>query len=221
MGYASTNVEAYSNGNDTYVSKESSYLYGIYMGIKWQCVEYSRRWLFIRKGCVFKSIPGAADIWTQVDSAQRVVDKKCFPFKKYANGSSSPPINESLLIYSRSGADMPHGHVAVIIDVLPNSIRVAEENFDFFYWSGNYSREIPYDFINGNYYIRDNYTILGWMLLDDKYNQIQPLDQSTINTIIQLNGSSPDFICHNNAIHHYLSTSSLFIFHLLLCLIFH
>ncbi|CAF4243962.1 unnamed protein product, partial [Adineta steineri] len=63
MGYASTNVEAYSNGNDTYTSKENSYLYGIYMGIKWQCVEYSRRWLFIRKGCVFKSIEGAADMW--------------------------------------------------------------------------------------------------------------------------------------------------------------
>ncbi|CAF4316958.1 unnamed protein product [Adineta steineri] len=116
---------------------------------------------------------------------------------------------------------MPHGHVAVIIDVLPNSIRVAEENWDFFYWSRNYSREIPYDFINGNYYIRDNYTILGWILLDDKYNQTQPLDQSTINTIIQLNGSSPDFICRNNAIHHYFSTSYFFIFHLLLCLLFH
>ncbi|CAF1298212.1 unnamed protein product [Rotaria sordida] len=43
VGIASTNVSAYSNENDTIISNESNYLYGIYMGMKWRSVEYARR----------------------------------------------------------------------------------------------------------------------------------------------------------------------------------
>src|ERR1700722_6168524 len=74
VGIASTNVPAYSNGNDSFISNESNYLYGVYMGMKWQCVEYARRWLFIRKGCVFDSVDAANDMWTQLINVQRVVD---------------------------------------------------------------------------------------------------------------------------------------------------
>jgi glutathionylspermidine amidase/synthetase len=210
-GYASTDVAAYSNGNDSYISDDSNYLYGVYMGIKWQCVEYARRWLFIRKGCVFDSVVGAADIWTQISQVQRVVDKQCFSLKKYPNGSPNPPLNESLLIYNRSGTDFPFGHVAVIVAVLPGFIRVAEQNYYPYYWSGNYSRQIPYELINGSYYIEDYGSILGWMKIDDN-NQTKPLDQTTINNIIKLNGSSPDFICSNNDIHHHFSIYYYFFF---------
>jgi len=174
------------------------------MGIKWQCVEYARRWLFMRKGCVFGSIDGAADIWTQISNVQRVVDKQCFPLKQYPNGSPNPPINESLLIYKRSEPSMPFGHVAVIVDVLPGFIRVAEENYDAYYWSGNYSRQIPYVLINGSYYIQDDYSIFGWMSVSDN-NQTKELDQITIDAIIKLNGSSPDFVCGENSIYRCLS----------------
>jgi glutathionylspermidine amidase/synthetase len=117
----------------------------------WQCVEYARRWLFIRKCCVFDSVVGAADIWTQIETVQRVVDGKCFNLTKYPNGSPSPPINESLLIYNRSSDDLPFGHVAVIVDVLPGFIHVAEQNYYPYYWWGNYSRQIEYVLINGTH----------------------------------------------------------------------
>jgi glutathionylspermidine amidase/synthetase len=160
------------------------------MGMKWQCVEYARRWLFIRKGCVFKSIVGAADMWTELNNVRRVIDGKNFPLEKIPNGSPSVPKNESLLIYARSGIDMPYGHVAVIVDVLPGFIRIAEENYEFYYWSANYSREIKYKFINGSYWIEDEYPILGWMSIGANDDQTKPLDQSTIDAIIKLNQSS-------------------------------
>ena len=196
-GYASSNVPAYSNGNDTYISDDYNYLYGVYMGIKYQCVEYARRWLFIRTGCVFGSIDGAADMWTELTHVQRVVDGQCFALRKYPNGSPTPPRNESILIYQRAGTDMPYGHVAIIVDVLPGFIRVAEENYDAYYWSGNYSRQIPYAMKNGSYYIDDSYPIAGWMSMDDS-KRTAPLDQNTINAIIKLNQSSPDFLCPAN-----------------------
>jgi glutathionylspermidine amidase/synthetase len=69
-----------------------SIFFVIFTGMTWQCVEYARRWLFIRKGCVFDTVVGAADMWTQLNNVQRVVDRKCFNLKKYPNGSPSPPI---------------------------------------------------------------------------------------------------------------------------------
>jgi hypothetical protein len=111
---------------------------------------------------------------------------------------------------------MPFGHVAIIVDVLPGFIRVAEENYDPYYWSGNYSRQIPYELINGSYYIEDYGSILGWMKIDDN-NQTKSLDQTTINNIIKLNGSFPDFICSNNNIHHHLSIYYYFFFVFLIC----
>lgn len=202
-GYASTNVPAYSNGNDSHTSNEWNFLYGVFTGMKWQCVEYARRWLFIRKGCVFDSIDGAKDIWN-LTIVQRVVDKKCFTLKSHPNGSPYRPQNESLLIYKGSTPDIPFGHVAVIVDVLPDAIRVAEENYNPYYWTGNYAREIPYVFRNGSYFIDDYYSIFGWMTVEDN-NETKPLDQSTIDIIQKLNGTSPDFICQNNARKHYLS----------------
>ncbi|CAF1242093.1 unnamed protein product [Adineta steineri] len=176
VGIASSNVPAYSNGNDSYISYQESYLDGVYMGIKWQCVEYARRWTYIRKSSVFKSIEGANDMWSQLTYVERVADKKRFPLKNHPNGSPNPPINESYLIYPIQ-KDMPYGHVAVIVDVLPNAIRIAEENFYFHYWTRNYAREIPVVFRDGRYFIDDKYSIYGWMEIDDN-KQLQPLDKT-------------------------------------------
>ena len=44
------------------------------------------------------------------------------------------------------------------------------------------------------------------MSIEDN-NETKPLDQTTIEKIIQLNGSSSDFICRNNGIYHRFSIS--------------
>jgi hypothetical protein len=73
----------------------------------------------------------------------QIVDGKCYKFKKDPNGSpSSPPINESLLIYPRSVVSMPFGHVT-------------GQNYYFYYWLSNYSRQIPYVWKNGGYSIEN------------------------------------------------------------------
>ena len=102
IGYASTNVVSYSKGNDSHAPGDSYCLYKVYTGIKWQCVEFACRCIFLRKGCVFHQITEGLDIWSQVDSAQRVVETKCFNFKKFPNGSPSPPKNETFIIFDRS-----------------------------------------------------------------------------------------------------------------------
>jgi hypothetical protein len=44
------------------------------MGLKWQCVEYARRWTFLRKSSTFESVEGANDMWNQLKYIEKVDD---------------------------------------------------------------------------------------------------------------------------------------------------
>jgi glutathionylspermidine synthase len=181
LGTASTNVPAYSNTDDERFSIERHYMHGIYMGIKWQCVEYARRWLLLRKSCTFKNVRHAADIWTEITYVERVSDGEHFPLKAHPNGSPTLPKIDSFLIYSRC-TEQPVGHIAVICEVGPNYIGIAEQNNKFHYWDGEYARQIPMIYKDGLYYIEDEDPIYGWMEIEDDH-QLKPLDESGIQTI--------------------------------------
>lgn len=188
IGVASSNVVAYSNGNDSFISQEDSYLHGIYMGMKWQCVEYARRWTYLRKGAIFSSVDGANQIWDQLKYVEQVTDKQQFPLKQHPNGSPNLPLRNSYLIYPIQ-RDMPYGHVAIIVGVLPNAIRVAEQNFYFHYWNSSYAREIPVVKRNHLFYINDTYEVFGWLEIDDK-NQLKPLTQLTAEKLQSIDNKS-------------------------------
>ena len=121
---------------------------------EWQCVEYARRWLLLRKGCVFKNIRHAADIWSQSTYVERVTDGKQFPLKAHPNGSPTLPIIDSFLNYSRS-TEQPFGHIALICEVGPDYIRIAEQNNEFHYWREGYARQLQIIQRDGLYYTED------------------------------------------------------------------
>ncbi|CAF0904380.1 unnamed protein product [Didymodactylos carnosus] len=183
QGIASTNVPAYSNGDDDFFSVERHYFHGIFMGFKWQCVEFARRWILMRKSCVFKNIDCAADIWNELTTVERVIDGQHFPLTAHPNGSPQKPQIDTLLIYPRS-TEQPFGHISVICEVVPGFVRVAEQNHMFHYWSDNYAREIPLVFKNGGYYIEDEDEICGWIEIEDSH-QLQPLDESKMDAVLQ------------------------------------
>jgi trypanothione synthetase/amidase len=183
QGVASTNVHAYSNGDDDFFSVERHYLHGIFMGFKWQCVEFARRWLLMRKSCIFPPIPCAADMWNDLKYVERVTDGKRFPLKLYPNGSKHKPKHDSLLIYPRN-KELPFGHVAIICDVVPNFIRIAEQNYIYHSWSDNYAREIPVIIEDGCYYIKDEDDICGWIEIDDN-DELIPLDETKLDSILK------------------------------------
>ncbi|CAF1356353.1 unnamed protein product [Rotaria magnacalcarata] len=116
QGVSSTNVVAYSNEYDDFISFEGSYVLGIFTGFKWQCVEFARRWLLLCKGCIFQSIGTAADMWHKLSFVERVTDGQKFHLKKYPNGSPYKPTCDTFLIYSAS-IQAPYGHIAVIYDL--------------------------------------------------------------------------------------------------------
>lgn len=190
QGIASDNVPAYSNESNDFISFDACFIRGIYTGYKWQCVEYVRRWLLLRKSCIFSSISSAARMWTNLKYIERVTDGRQFPLKTHSNGSEVRPIRDALLIYPDADHS-PFGHVAVIVDVRNDCIRIAEQNHRFHSWPGDYSREIPLIERQGRYFIDDPYQkVFGWMEIMNneqlkslnsndsilsKYQQIQPM----------------------------------------------
>ncbi len=70
LGIADGGVCSYSSdyetANDTEYPNRSayrSYYDGIYMGYKWQCVEFARRWLYVNKGYIFNDVSMAYEIF--------------------------------------------------------------------------------------------------------------------------------------------------------------
>lgn len=182
QGIASTNVPAYSNECDSFISFEGYYVYGIFTGFQWQCVEFARRWLLLRKSCIFLNVECAYHMWENLSYIERVTDGKKFPLKMCLNGSPYKPKCDSFLIYPCS-EETPFGHVAVICEVHDNFIRVTEQNYRFHYWSSDYARQIPLIHKNGLYYIEDYYNIYGWLEIENN-DQLKPLDQSNIHQIL-------------------------------------
>ena len=183
QGTASTNVHAYSNGDGDFFSVERHYLHGIFMGFKWQCVEFARRWLLMRKSCIFLPVPCAADMWTELKYVERITDEKQFSLKFHPNGSPNKPKHDALLIYPRN-EELPFGHVAIICDVVDGFIRVADQNYIYYNWPDNYAREVPLIVKDNCYFIEDEDYICGWIEIIDN-DELKPLDETQLHLILK------------------------------------
>ena len=126
-------VVSYKNTNET----DSNHMGGVYTGLKWQCVEYARRWLISQRGILFESVPDASDIWS-LETATRVSGEQV-PFHSATTGI---PHIGSLLIWGKTET-LPHGHVAVVVNVTENEIQLAEQNWTDDVWRSDYARSIP------------------------------------------------------------------------------
>lgn len=70
LGYAPGGVAIYSSDYDTITEAEKeddisfrSYIGNEYMGYKWQCVEFARRFLYLNYGVVFTDVGMAYEIF--------------------------------------------------------------------------------------------------------------------------------------------------------------
>ena len=171
-------VPGRSNGSDHYYSREQHFHNGLYTGAAFQCVEYARRWLQSAKGLNFHNIPFAAFTW-DLQYVERISDSKATSMRGIANGSTTAPVVDSFLIWPRRDDD-PIGHIAVITEVseVHRYVRIAEQNKHNDYWPGDYARQLPLDIIDGQYWIRDDPEVRGWMVINfDVDNQ----DESELN----------------------------------------
>ncbi len=148
-----SNVPAFSNcGNGCsnfddpgviLYKNQTDFYQDVYTGMRWQCVEYSRRYLVINKGVTFDNVESAYQIFDIV-SLTKILTKeeyengngdKQYEFVKYENGNKEAPLPDDLIIFPKRD-DAPHGHVAVInkVDIEDGYIEIAEQNNDNKLW---------------------------------------------------------------------------------------
>ncbi len=161
LGESVSGVKAFSNCNNTCVNPEPNFIDQTFTGIKWQCVEYARRWLLANENVVYGDVDIAADIW-QLDSVTSADKKLQKLFISILNGNAEHGLQRGdLLIYSR--AFYGTGHVAVVLKIDENEQRIylGEQNFDNELWESGYAREIPYIMREGAIWLLDPY-LIGW-----------------------------------------------------------
>ena len=160
VGESFAGIPAYSNCQNSCVNPTPNFVAQVYTGIKWQCVEFARRWLLVKQGVVYGDVDIAADIWN-LDYVYTPDKEKSFPFKGYLNGSSDMPKRGDLLIYASEFYGT--GHVAVVlqIDTDQERILVGEQNYDNNKWRNRYARAIPYVDRDNGIWLLDPY-IVGW-----------------------------------------------------------
>lgn len=140
----------YSNRDDGFFSGESNFVYGVYSGFCFQCVEGARRFLLTSKGSIFGQCDRASEIFdmrvlTNVETGEEFEMRAC------ENGKSTvrPHVGD-LIIYPFHEEATPWGHVGVISYVSPDDtfVGIAEQNQHFHHFEGNgetpgcYGREV-------------------------------------------------------------------------------
>ncbi len=179
LGMAPGNVAVYSSDYDSADETQlpdrrayRNYLDNIYMGYKWQCVEFARRWMYLNKGWIFDDVAMAYDIF-RLRKIHDLRNKRQLPLHGFRNGSRRLPEPGCMLIWEEGGEFARTGHVAIVTEVFPERLRLVEQNVRNYRWpeGQNYSREIPARMSDDQgYWLRCSFTdanILGWVIQTD------------------------------------------------------
>ncbi|MDX5630752.1 MULTISPECIES: bifunctional glutathionylspermidine amidase/synthase [unclassified Brenneria] len=185
LGYAPGGVAIYSSNYKSLDPQNMpgdasfrSYIDNEYMGHKWQCVEFARRFLFLNHGFVFTDVGMAYEIFS-LRFLRQVVNDNILPLQAFANGSQRPPEAGALLIWQKGGEFCQTGHVAVITQLVGNKVRVAEQNVvhQLLPPGQQWTRELKLAVKDGRYTIHDTFddtAILGWMIQTDETEHSLP-----------------------------------------------
>jgi glutathionylspermidine synthase len=141
LGFALGGIAAYScdyNTADKSVhSSRVAYRHqanGLYYGFKFQCVEFSRRWLIHVMGLTYGDIGMAYEIFLLREAIRVQNVSETVPWTNIENGQTERPQVGSLLIWNEGGEFRVTGHVAVVVAVTESYVRVAEQNVDDCSW---------------------------------------------------------------------------------------
>lgn len=160
LGRSPADIAAYSNCNSNCVVFEPNHMVDVYTGIKWQCVEYARRWLLHEFEVVYGDVDIAADIWN-LDQVTSPATGQSFKFDSIVNGSQSKPQRGDLLIYGKEYLGTGHVAVIVAINEEQSTLQLAEQNYLNSRWNLDFAREISYRQEADQFWLLDAY-LIGW-----------------------------------------------------------
>ena len=187
LGMAPGDVPVYSSHYESADDRElpdrhsyRSYVDGIYMGYKWQCVELARRWLYVNFGYIFDEVGMAYEVF-ELTSLRDVRNNTRLPLRSFRNGARRHPEPGCLLVWDEGGEFERTGHVAIVTEVLPDCVRFVEQNVDHGVWppGQRYSREVRAQVMpSGEFWLECSFgdaSILGWVIQTDDTREAEPV----------------------------------------------
>ena len=120
--YSNNDYSNNHNNDNLNNNSNSNYYNGIYTGIKWQCVEFARRYLIVTHGITFSDVTSAFQIpdakFTTLDGKQNIEVRNNLQVG-------------SLIVWPKNYmTNSVDGHVAVVSSITPNGITVVEQNYN-------------------------------------------------------------------------------------------
>jgi len=117
-------VPVYYNGpNYTKDKGESFSPDGYYCGLKWQCVEYVKRFYYVAKHHRMPNVFGNAKDFFDPSVPQGGLNEQR-GLIQYINGGNEKPEPDDILVFT----NVPFGHVAIVTKVTTNFIEVIQQN---------------------------------------------------------------------------------------------
>ena len=151
-------VKVYNNGKVSNVSGRNTTKDGYNLGLKYQCVEFVKRYYYERFGHKMPDSYGHAKDFFNIKYGDGAFNKER-GLKQYTNPSSARPKKEGLLVYGPTPYNR-FGHVAIITKVSDSTVECISQNL-----GQNNGTRRSYTLnrtSNGTYSIDDPY-ILGWL----------------------------------------------------------
>ena len=153
------NVAVYFNGGIGHTEGRNLAPDGYNLGIKYQCVEFVKRYYYEHYNHKMPDVWGHAVSFFDQELAHATLNVKR-GLMQYLNGGDIKPEKGDLVVYGATKLN-PYGHVSIVVEVTDNYITIIQQN------PGPLapSREIYIlTFNNGNYTILHS-RILGWLRL--------------------------------------------------------
>jgi len=154
------NCSNFDDGGIVWYKNETQLARDVFVGIRWQCVEYARRWLIINKKVAFADIDYSYMIFnlTTVEDLTKV--SGTVEFQSFAQPNEEPPKEGDLIIYSLESYP-PTGHVAIAakVNVTAGYVDIAEQNWFNIDWHkpDEYARRVQLLNCDGKYVLANEF----------------------------------------------------------------
>jgi hypothetical protein len=152
-------VAIYYNGGVNTVQGRNLTQDGYNLGLRFQCVEFVKRYYFERHGHRMPDTYGHAKDFFDPNVSDGGMNAKR-AMLQFTNGSIMPPQADDLLVFAPSLLNR-YGHVAIIASVGTNTLQIAQQNPGPF---GSSRETIPLSYHEGRWHIGDG-RVRGWLRL--------------------------------------------------------
>jgi hypothetical protein len=165
-------VAIYYNGGVNTVQGRNLTQDGYNLGLRYQCVEFVKRYYFERYGHRMPDTYGHAKDFFDPRVSDGGMDAKR-GMLQFTNGSAMPPQADDLLVFAPSLLNR-YGHVAIIASVGSDTLQIAQQNPGPF---GRSRESLALAHRDGRWYL-GNDKVQGWLRLPFADGQYPTLDQS-------------------------------------------